>query len=218
MHIPAWKRWWSYISDVHLESVESEHSDVLHVYLSKGRLQLCTDKAIYSWADKYENFLEAFKLMDLPKHGSDVLILGFGMGSIPWMLEHEWNKKYNYTGVELDEEVIYLASKYTLPQLSSEIAIIQADAHYYTLQETRQYDLVCMDIFVDDQIPDVFLSMDFLQGLKECIAPSGQLVFNHLANSDESQAKAEQYFNEVFKPVFPNAKAHQILGNLMLVG
>jgi len=109
MEIPKWKRWLSYLMEVHLESSSSEHNEELHVSLSKGRLQLSTANAIYSYADKYENFYKTFEQVELNEKVDDVLILGFGLGSIPYMLESKFGKKYRYTGV-----VRYL--KYFLPQ------------------------------------------------------------------------------------------------------
>ncbi|HAI57462.1 MAG TPA: hypothetical protein DCM04_05945, partial [Saprospirales bacterium] len=60
MKTPKWKYLLSYLMEVHLESSSSEHNEYLHVSLNKGRLQLSTANAIYSYADKYENFYNIF--------------------------------------------------------------------------------------------------------------------------------------------------------------
>lgn len=218
MDIPKWKQWLSYLTDIHIESVASAYSDALHVYLSKGRLQLSTDKAIYSWEDRYENFFKTFQHISLPDNGSDVLVLGFGMGSIPWMLEKKLDKQYQYTGVELDEEVIYLASKYTIPQLESDIAIIEADAYNYLQLESRTYDIVCVDIFVEDVIPEIFLKDSFIKAASQCLSDNGVLIFNHLANSPSTLRLAENYYEQIFKSQFSNSESYQVLGNRMLIG
>lgn len=217
MHIPQWKKWLSYITEIHLESSHSEHNESLHVSLSKGRLQLSTDDAIYSFADKYQNFLLAFEKIELPDDHSEILVLGFGLGSIPFMLETIFNKDYRYTGVELDEEVIYLASKYVLDDLKSDVLLIEADAINYVKQNTLQYDLICIDIFVGDKIPEAFLTRDFIRYISSCLAKEGIVVFNHLANTESSANDAEEYFENVFKSVFPSSTCHQILGNDMMI-
>lgn len=217
MEIPKWKKWLSYVMEIHLESSSSEHNEELHISLSKGRLQLSTANAIYSYADKYENFYKTFERIKLYEKTEDVLILGFGLGSIPFMLENKFGKKYNYTGVELDDEVIYLASKYVLSSLKSDVLLIEADAINYIHQCTQAFDLICIDIFVDDQIPDVFLTTDFLNLVKDSLTEKGSVIFNHLADRPSYEKKARTYFNEVFEQVFPEGKYLQVLGNGMMV-
>ena len=217
MEIPKWKHWLSYLTEVHLESSSSEHNEELHVTLNKGRLQLSTPNAIYSFADKYENFYKTFEQIELDNSIEEVLILGFGLGSIPYMLEKKFDKKYRYTGVELDEEVIYLASKYVLSDLQSEVMLIEADAINYMQQCTQAFDLICIDIFVDDQIPDVFLTRAFLHLVKDSLTDDAVVIFNHLADRPKYEKKAKAYYNDVFVKVFPEGKYLQILGNGMMV-
>jgi len=218
MEIPKWKRWLSYLMEVHLESSSSEHNEELHVSLSKGRLQLSTANAIYSYADKYENFYKTFEQVELNEKVDDVLILGFGLGSIPYMLESKFGKKYRYTGVELDDEVIYLASKYVLSDLQSDVMLIEADAINYMHQCTQTFDLICIDIFVDDQIPEVFLTTEFLHRIKDSLTEHGKVIFNHLADRPSYGKKAKKYYEEVFYDVFPRGQYLQVLGNGMMVG
>ena len=208
----------SYITQQHMETIQSDYNEVLHVFLKDGRYQLCTANAIYSYGDKYDNFRRSFAQMDLDKMDIDnVLLLGFGLGSIPFMLEKTFRKKYTYTGVEIDESIIYLASKYVLDELTTEIELIQADAYSYIYQTQMKYDLICVDIFVDDKIPEVFLDVDFLEAVTENLTDSGVIMFNHLAYTKEDKIAAEIYYNDVFLQVFPDGKCLDVKGNLMMV-
>lgn len=217
MEIPKWKKWLSYLMEIHLESSSSEHNEELHISLNNGRLQLSTANAIYSYADKYQNFYKVFEQIKLDDQTEDVLILGFGLGSIPFMLENKFDKKYNYTGVELDEEVIYLASKYVLSSLQSDVLLVEADAINYMHQCTQTFDLICIDIFVDDQIPEAFLTYDFLNLVKESLSEKGIVIFNHLADRPSYEKKARAYYNDIFLQVFPQGKYLQVLGNGMMI-
>ncbi|MFT4666971.1 MAG: spermidine synthase, partial [Gammaproteobacteria bacterium] len=182
MKAPLWKRLLSYIFELHIESTSSEHNPHLYVSLKNGRYQLSTANAIYSYGDLYDNFSGAFAKMDLEKAEiSSVLVLGLGLGSIPIILEKVFNKQYNYTAVEIDEEIVYLASKYTLPDLESNIEIISTDASIFTLQCSQQYDLIAVDIFLDDVIPEHFQRASFLEQLKELLTTKGVVLYNHLA-------------------------------------
>lgn len=208
----------SYITDIHLESLHSDQNEQLDVFLSNGRYQLCTKNAIYSYADKYDNFRRCFAAINPSKPAiQNVLILGFGLGSIPYMLETIFHKKYAFTGVEVDESVIYLASKYVLDELDSEIQMIQADAYNYVYQCYETFDMICIDIFIDDKIPEIFLTMDFLESVKDLLNPDGLLIFNHLSFFKTDKEKASAYYEKVFSKVFPNAFPMQVSKNMMMV-
>jgi len=112
--IPFWKKCLSYIKDVPLDHRFSEMNGDLTLLLVKGRFQLCTENAIYSYDDLYDNFTGAFRRMNLDSiPGDQVLLLGLGLGSIPIILEKKFNRQFEYTAVELDEEIVALQEKYT---------------------------------------------------------------------------------------------------------
>jgi predicted membrane-bound spermidine synthase len=214
--IPGWKKWISYLSEIHIETTSSDYNEFLQVSLCKGRLQLSTREAIYSYADKYDNFRETFEKMKLPDE-AQVLLLGFGLGSIPYMLEKKFHKKYSYTGVEIDEAVIYLASKYVLPDLNSDIHLIQADAFSYIHQDTNRYDIIAMDIFISEKIPAIFQTKEFLESIKDNLTENGTLLFNRLAKTKEEIIETKNYFNQVFLHLFPDAHCIQVKGNSILI-
>lgn len=208
----------SYLTEVHLESVPSEYNDQLHVVLKNGRYQLCTENAIYSYGDKYYNFRKCFKKMVLPDSGkTDVLLLGFGMGSIPYMLEKVFMRNYRYTGVEIDPMIIYLASKYVMPELSSEVSIIETDAATFVKQNDELFDIICIDIFVDDNIPAYFLTESFLIQVKNSISEKGVILFNHLGYTSIDVSKAKLYYETVFSKIFFNSTMIKVHKNIMMI-
>ena len=105
--IPAWKKWLSYLFELHVESASSDYNPHMYVSIYKGRYQLSTDNAIYSFGDLYTNFSNTFDLYNWSDYASkEVLLLGLGLGSIPLMLEQKYQKKCHYTAVDIDEEVV----------------------------------------------------------------------------------------------------------------
>jgi spermidine synthase len=217
MKPPLLKSLWSYITDVHIESMSSDYNEELHVLLSKGRYQLCTPNAIYSYGDKYDNFTETFNQLRLDDTIKDVLILGFGLGSIPYMLEKKYGKRYSYTGVEIDDTVIYLASKYVLDDLKSEVQIINADAWNFVQLTEYRYDMICVDIFIDDKIPKIFLTTEFLEIIQSNLTENGILLFNHLGMRQQDADAAMKYHDEIFNKQFPNSVALKVVDNYMML-
>jgi len=217
MQQPKWKLALSFLKEVVIERTTSIYNDDLTVSLVKGEYQLTTNEAIYSYGLRYDNYFTAFKSIDLSKVGDSVLLLGLGLGSIPYMLERSFGKDYNYTAVEIDEEIIYLASKYVLDDLNSEIYTVHTDAINFVSQSEDRFDLIAMDIFVSDYIPEVFETIDFLTQLKGTLSDHGILLFNRLYYYDKDKKKTEAYYHNVFLKVFPNGSKIDINGNWILI-
>ncbi|RLD20665.1 MAG: hypothetical protein DRI69_05830 [Bacteroidetes bacterium] len=215
---PWWKRMLSYLTELHIESAPSELNPHLYVSLSKGRYQLATKNAIYSFADLYDNYRLSFKALDWDKlDGSEMLLLGVGLGSIPFMIESKLNRKLRYTGVEIDENVLYLANKYVLRDLQSPFEMHIADAWNYIVQSNDKFNIICMDVFVDDEIPDRLFSMDFLELLKDRLTPNGVLMYNCLARTDADIHATKKFLFDEFLTVFPEGGYLDVRGNWMLV-
>lgn len=218
MEQPWWKIALSYFFEWHIESAPSPINPHLYVSLSRGRYQLSTANAIYSYSDLYSNFRRTFAripLDDLPVQ--NVLILGFGLGSIPTILEKRHQKNYHYTAIEIDESVIYLANKYTLPELNSSIELIAADAEVFVQVCQEQFDLICMDVFLDDVIPSVFQSITFLENVNRLLKPDGLLLYNCLAALRKDLQSTRYFYENSFKSVFPEATYLDVEGNWMLM-
>jgi predicted membrane-bound spermidine synthase len=213
-----WRKKLSYLFEHHVETTSSEYHEALHVSYSRGRYQLSTENAIYSFGDLYTNYFRAFEEIDLDKRKVEkVLILGFGLGSIPMMLEQHFDKKYQYTAVEIDEEILYLAHKYVTHELTSAIETICTDAAFFVQQCNEVFDIICVDLFLDDIIPDTFQKQDFLQNVKNLIAPEGILLYNRLALTNEDKAKNKAFMKNEFLPVFPEGRYLDVDGNWMFV-
>jgi len=219
MQIPTWKKWLSYFQEIHLESAPSEINPHLYVSLKNGRLQMSTANAIYSHADLYLNFKLAFqKLNWLQFSGKNVLILGLGLGSIVYILEKIFEKSdLSFTAVEIDDQVIHLASKYLLPDIQSPIEFICADAMTFSMVSEQQYDLICMDIFLDDFVPHKFETRAFMQQLEMLLSPNGLLMYNRLAQTKADIQKNEKLLKNIFRPVFPQGGFLPVKDNWMMV-
>lgn len=218
MKIPRWKRWLSHLTPLTLEEAATEQNPELVVALSRGRVQLLSGDAIYSWDDLYKNFLIAFDRLKIDERRiEDVLLLGLGLGSIPYMLENVFQQKYRYTAVEWDETVAALAFKYTLSELQSPVDVVTADAEAFVQVTEELFDLLIVDIFEDELTPPQFETEEFLQICSNLLRPGGLIMFNRLHGEDQSiRHVTERFFERNFKNVFPEAWAIDTKGNWIL--
>jgi len=208
----------SYVYELHIESTSSEYNPHLYVSLNRGRYQLCTANAVYSHEDLYDNFSSAFRQIKLDQLDiKKVLVLGLGLGSIPQMLEKVFQKNYQYTAIEIDEEVLYLANKYILKDLDSRMNFICTDALAFVHQSTETFDMITVDVFLDDEIPEDFQSIDFLEQVKNLLNPQGIVLYNCLAHTAKDRKLSKAFYDEKFSQVFQDSKMLNVKDNWMLV-
>ena len=216
--IPFIKKWLSYISPQHVQSSASSKHDNVDIFVDKGRLQLSTANAIYSFNDLYDKYGKKKKKIDWERiPGDNALVLGMGLGSIPFILEKVENKKFYYTAIEYDEAIIQLCSEMTLPYLESSIQVINADALEYIYYCMDSFDIICIDIFHDDQIPEEARETAFLEQIKELMNHNALVIFNWLYLNQDDKSKAENYYENIFKAQFPNADFYISQGNILFV-
>jgi len=140
-----------------------------------------------------------------------------GLCSIPVLLEKRHGKHLRYTAIEYDHAVIDLATRWVLPHLQSPIDIIHADAYHWIRAVDQRFELICMDIFVDDRIPEKFLRKEYLLHLRRMLKPHGLLIFNTLYRDDESKEQTRSFFTKIFKDVFPTGEMRIVQRNALLL-
>lgn len=218
MKQPWWKTLMSFFWEIPIETISSDEHEMLQVLYTQGQYQLVSPNAIYSYGELYSNFLRAFQKLDISSWtGKRVLILGLGLGSIPLMLEKKFKKELEYTIIEFDEAVIHLAHKYVLKALQSPVEVIHADALAFVNQSEETFDLICMDIFLDDTIPTQFESVPFLENLQSMLRPEGLLLYNRLALNAQDREKSQAFFDTAFTSVFREGKKMDVGRNWMLL-
>ncbi len=215
--IPYWRFALSYVLEQHIEQSASIHNPELNISLIRGKFQLFTENAIYSYEDRYHNFRLAFKKLDF-KHRSfdNILVLGLGLGSVPLLLQQLGMRPKSITVVEIDDEVIRLAQDYVLYKVDLPMQVICADAQVFVETTEEKYDLIIADVFLDTHIPDYFQSSAFLYEIKRIADRPFMLMYNCLYARNIDKTRTGKYFEEIFKKEFPDAQLLEVWHNAML--
>lgn len=212
----------SYFYDVLLEKTSSAHNPYLEVMLSKGRMRLNTQNTTYSYEDLYANFYTTFEQIAVQQYQlSNVLVLGFGLGSIPLMLQRHFGQSAQYTGVDIDAVILQLAQKYLPKNILPHLNLYCADADQWVQSHqapAQGYDLIAIDLFIDQNTPSPFYNKHFLQNTQALLNPTkGILVYNTLSDTTEQKLKAQHFYNHIFNPIFEGAFCIETHANLMLI-
>jgi spermidine synthase len=114
-----------------------------------------------------------------------VLIIGLGGGTIPRALT-QLIPQAEIDVVEIDPAVVRVAKKYFHFAESSKVRSFAQDGRVFVkraLREQRNYDLVMLDAFDHEYIPEHLLTREFIQEARRLLSPRGVLVANTFSSS-----------------------------------
>lgn len=164
----------------------------------------------YSQGGLYDTFEAEFDRLNFStKSFSSVLILGFGVGSVASLILEKYKIDCTITGVEKDPKVIELGYSYFNLHRFKKVKLFCDDAFLFVQQNTDKYNLIVVDIYLDDTVPENCQTSEFLQWLKYSLYDEGMIVFNKYTNSDESK-KSATLLAENFDDVFKHFEVHEI--------
>jgi len=185
--------------------VEKIHSNIngdLFVYYVHGKYILNSKHGNYSFGELHQAFFKLFKKINIDQRKIEkVLLLGLGGGSVVSLLTKNFGLKSQITAIEIDQEVIELASKYFEINSYDNLSIVKSDALDFFKINTQKFDLIIFDIYVDSEIPSSFETKNFLLTLKNSLANNGLLIYNkdiNMATMSNTLAKFEDSFRQVF--------------------
>ena len=150
----------------------------------------------------------------------ECLILGLGGGGIAKIVRKNWPQT-KIVGVDIDPIIVDLGKKYLgLDKLGVEIIIQDAFVFLTSDQSpiTNHYDLVCIDMYVGDKVPEKFEIEDYIHLVGRLLARDGVVVFNRLYYA-EKRKEAEEFHRKlihIFKkvrPVYPEANVMYVCSN-----
>lgn len=196
--IPLHKRIMSFFHPVWISHHRSELNPYLELLLYKGRVQLATADALYSDGVAYTPAIGVLNdLKNFLPQVKSVLILGVGLGSTVSIIR---KRGYNpaFTLVEIDKVVLKLAMEYLSADKELKIDAVCNDAQVFVAENSRQHDLLFIDIFNSRTVPDFVSSLSFLSNCRKCITPGGRVGFNYIINNEDEWIRTQKTFASVF--------------------
>lgn len=143
---------------------------------------------------------------------SHCLILGLGGGTVAKLVNKFWPKA-RIVGVEIDPVVIKLGKKYFDLDKIPNLKIINADAAAWVKKDGK-FDLILIDIYLADQIPQSCETEEFLKRIKELLSPAGLAIFNRLFYK-EKKKEAEIFIKKLGK-IFSQISSVRTPSNLLI--
>ena len=114
-----------------------------------------------------------------------ILMIGLGGGSIPEALA-EMFPESNIDIAEIDKAVVRVARKYFDYNETDNMKTFVQDARVFVkraITREERYDLVLLDAFTGDYIPEHLMTREFFEEIKTLLAAGGVLVANTFSTS-----------------------------------
>lgn len=130
-----------------------------------------------------------------------VLIVGLGGGTLPTALAALLPDSH-IDVVEIDPAVVRMAETFFGFQSTPRVTVSVQDARVFGRRaalDDRRYDLILLDAFTADYIPEHLMTVEYLDETRALLAPNGVLVANTFAVSDLYDYESVTY-ERVFGP------------------
>ncbi len=169
---------------------------------SERRKQSCIDERTpQRMALHYTRMMMAALLM-APEPAS-ILVTGLGGGTLPKALA-ELLPNARIDIVEIDPAVVSVAEQFFDFRAGGNTRVFVQDARVFTRRAVRdgqRYELILLDTFDGDYIPEHLMTLEYLQQTRRLLAPNGVLAANTFATSRLYDHESETYYR-AFGPFF----------------
>ncbi len=205
----------SYLYPIRLYHAASDYSGPVEVRLEYGKKVLNTLNSNYSFGSLARVFQLALRQMPPPPPlltQSEVLMLGFGAGTLVQLLRGCYHFKGKITGVDHDRALLNFARRHFPDSFEGSELVIE-DARTFLTHNRNSFDLIFIDLFIDNEVADFATSSSFLRAVKAHLRPGGQLYHNLMIwNRGKFRALMDSY-RKVFGPV----KVLELLGSNQVI-
>ncbi len=197
------KRILSYFIPIKVYEIDSEINKSLEVTWNNGQLVLDSKNTNFSYGSLQRVMRIGLANIDsdVVKNYNSALILGVAGGSVIKTLKEEFDFNGKITGVELDKKTIEIANAYFGLNKLTDVEIINDDAQNFVTKTKAKYDLIIIDIFQDNIMPDFLFEKAFIAKLKLILTNGGSILFNTIAELSidyERNKKLELDLNNQF--------------------
>lgn len=190
----------SYIWPVTAKTIDSDTNGKLEITYYNGKKMLNTKDANYSYGSLQKILEYALSKIEFDnvKH---VLILGLGGGSVISSLRKKFDFNGGIQAVDIDEKIIAIAKNDFDICTSHNLMISKYDAYKFVKKNDKKHDLIIIDLFINNEVPDQFYSVIFCENISKLVNENGYFIFN-LGLKGKMTEKTEQVIAYFEKSIY----------------
>lgn len=202
------KQFCSFIYPIKIKTIPSKRSGTLEVTLVNGKLVIDSENANYSYGSLQQVLKKGLTFIGKAKleQFDSILVLGVAGGSVIQTLRNDFKLKAKITGVEIDADVIELANTYFQLHETHDLELITDDAFEYITTTKNMYDLIIIDVFNDDKMPNELFENHFWDEIYNALNNKGVCLFNSIYTSNKDIDRNKQ-LKDKLSPKFNNIES-----------
>ena len=192
------KRVLSFLLPIKIHQKKSVYSKNLEVTWNNGYLVLDSENTNYSFGSLQRVLKKGLKYIGYERiqNFNSILVLGVAGGSVIETLKKEVKFEGKITGVEIDADVIELATKYFGLGNYKNVSIVNDDAFEFVLKTKEKYDLIIIDIFQDTTMPNFLFEDFFINRINFLLNVNGFILFNTMVLDYQERRRNVDYKNK----------------------
>ena len=202
----TWKKWLSYLVP-QTKYIESAVSGRLEVGWRDGKKVLDNGRVNYSYGGLQKVLNYGLEQIPLDAMRS-VLVLGMGGGSVIESLRTKFKYTHPIVAVEIDPVVIEIAEEEFGITAYSDLEVVCVDAAQFLEESKQNFDLIIVDLFIGEHVPERFYGKDFWQDLEKRTNKGGKVLFN-------AEVRLTNVVRDMFLKNLPKTFSYDILTDVM---
>lgn len=185
----------SYLIPIKIYETKSDINKNLEITWNNGQLVLDSKNTNFSYGNLQKVLRFGLKKIGYQKISNfkTILVLGVAGGSVIKTLVDEFEYRGKITGVEIDAETINLANKYFGLDKIDNLQIVITDAEKFVKEINETYDLIIIDIFEDNIMPDFLFENTFISNVLKILNTNGFVLFNTIVSDNSAQIRNEKF-------------------------
>lgn len=131
-----------------------------------------------------------------------ILVVGLGGGTLPMFLRKHYPDA-TIDVVDIDPDVVYVAKEFFGFREDSHMKAHVDDGRQFIEKSRRPYDVIFLDAFGSDSVPEHLTTREFLRAVRRAVKPDGSVVGNlwgsgHNRLYDSMVRTYQEVFDELF--------------------
>lgn len=188
----------SFFVPIRLKKVSTAHSGEVEINLINGRKVLDTAVSNYSFGSLQEVLRAGLASVHFNDSFSRILVLGSAGGSIVETIRFDFESNAFIELVDFDEAILNIAKQEFNILKYQNINMVCADAMEYVIHNSHPFDLIIVDLFIGNKVPEAFCTNEFLALLINNLSPESGLIFNTISKTfpEKRFAEMQHYFEQ----------------------
>ena len=140
----------------------------------------------------------------------DVLLVGLGGGSAAKRLWRDF-PGLRLQAVELDPAVVDVAYRWFALPRSDRLRVAVEDGRRYLTRERQRWGVIGIDAFYADSVPFHLTTREFLEVVRERLAPGGVVAVNIIGALRGQDSQLFRSMVRTYRSVFPTVVVHPVI-------